>query len=102
MPTEELFGAYHFDEDVANDSFDFRVDEDRETEGLLLPAVQTVREGARSSTKDDDHKDWIDILTMSPPVNPASDDVVQNAGLRSDGELVQAVSEMEMSGDFIF
>ncbi len=94
MPTEELFGAYRFDEDAAKDSFDFRVDEDRETEGLLLPAVQTVGDAARSSTKDDDHKDWIDILTMSTPLNHASDDVVQNAGLRSDGELVQAVSEM--------
>lgn len=49
------------------DSFDFKAPDDSGAEGLLLPAVQAAREAARSGDGE--------------------------AGLRSDGELVQAVSE---------
>lgn len=47
MPTEELFGAYHFhsadSEKKPADSFDFKAPDDGETQiALLLPAVQKV------------------------------------------------------------
>ena len=69
---------------------------------------------------DDDHDDWIDILAIdwgsSQPGASAYElkDVMitsydthgaveggRSAGLRSDGELVQAVSDADMGGDFI-
>ena len=65
-----------------------------------IDALLIINDIGRSAA-DSDHDKWIDILTMSPPVTETVEDVVKNAGLRSDGELVQAVSEMEMPGDFI-
>ena len=82
--------------------------------GLLLPAVQKLDENDKagdsfdfktpteSAAADDDHGDWIDLLSISTPTaSQAKDEEVRKAGLRSDGELVQAVSEADMSGDFI-
>ena len=50
MPTEELFGAYHFllevDDSAAKDSFDFTTKGGTQQVGLLLPAVQAAREAA--------------------------------------------------------
>ncbi len=125
MPTEELFGAYHFmleaDGKSADDSFDFKAADEPEQVALLLPAVQSAREAARSSSSegstfdtdgrvifmtdsieagDDevDYGDWINVLTVTP-TPPMSADA--GGGLRSDGDLVQGVSEADMSGDFI-
>ena len=67
----------------------------------------------------DDHDDWIDILAIDwgshkpgssaielekvlvTNIQPLLDDGGRSAGLRSDGELVQAVSDADMGGDFI-
>ncbi len=47
MPTEQLFGGYHFQAKVSAkdsaDSFDFKASTEKKAHiGLLLPAVQTV------------------------------------------------------------
>ena len=51
MPTEELFGAYHFLLEVAGsepaDSFDFKAEGGETGVAMLLPAVQSAREAAR-------------------------------------------------------
>ncbi len=131
------------DEVDPKDSFDFTAAPEDGESALLLPAVQQVREAARRSDTDDGvkmgdgavifikdtveagetayevklddlmiksydthgagdsgHDDWIDVLSIDYGVHgPAA--VVKEAGLRSDGELVQAVSEADMGGDFI-
>lgn len=47
---------------------------------------------------DVDQDQWIDVLSTDWGAHKPGAD----AGLRSDGELVQAVSEADMGGDFIF
>lgn len=130
--------------DGGEDSFDFTAKPVVQKVGLLLPAVQQVREPSSLPPDEDDqavdsfkfgpakddgetayeykldgvmisnydvngsadsgHDKWIDVLSTdwgtSKP-GAARDEVVKNAGLRSDGELVQAVSEGDMGGDFI-
>ena len=124
-----------------SDSFDFTGERDQdETAGLLLPAVQTVREGSTlppdehdqaidsfqfGPAKDDgetayeykldgviitnhgvngaadaDHDKWIDVLSTDWGTHQPTA-AAEEAGLRSDGELVQAVSEADTGGDFI-
>ena len=51
------------------------------------------------SAGDDDDK-WIDILTINEGRHQPTAKG-ESAGLRSDGELVQAVSDADMGGDFI-
>lgn len=124
----------------SSDSFDFIGERDEdETAGLLLPAVQQVREPSTlppdvedqsvdsfkfgpakddskveaqdalliinelSRASADSHDDkWIDVLSTDWGMEkPGSNAAVKEAGLRSDGELVQAVTEADMGGDFI-
>ncbi len=132
------------DEVDPKDSFDFTAAQEDGESALLLPAVQQVREAARRSDADDggvlmqdgavifikdtveageaayeykldgvmitnhgvngaadaDHDKWIDVLSTDWGTHkPSASD--SGAGLRSDGELVQAVSEADMGGDFI-
>lgn len=76
------------------DSFDFTAKEEKQA-GLLLPAVQAAREAAR-----DDDTGGDDLLI----VNNGDGSDFNDAGLRSDGELVQAVSDAGEAtyGDFLF
>lgn len=112
MPTEQLFGAYHFQihavGDGPADSFDFRGDGMAEKTGLLLPAVQSVSttdlNEATGGRRDDSANDagddeWIDVLSTDWGMpRPAAD---TGKGLRSDGDLVQSVHEVDLGGDFI-
>ena len=51
-------------------------------------------------TADSDHDKWIDVLSIDWGTHqPSASD--SGAGLRSDGELVQAVGDADMGGDFI-
>lgn len=76
------------------DSFDFTAKEEKQQVGLLLPAVQAAREAAR-----DEGADGEDLLI----VNNGDGSDFDNAGLRSDGELVQAVSDGDAGyADFLF
>jgi len=86
MPTELLFGAYHFLHEGADakqtDSFDFTADS-RETEiAMLLPAVQTAPEATAGRTHHDNwreneaavvDKEWTDMLTNDPGVTLSGD-----------------------------
>lgn len=114
-------------EDQAVDSFQFDAEPEGVLIGLLLPAVQAAEgpmeaEDRGLTAKDDgetayeykldgvmissydvngsadaDHDRWIDVLSTDWGTSkPAAE-----ANLRSDGELVQAVSEADMGGDFI-
>lgn len=126
MPTEELFGAYHFLLEVAgakpDDSFDFTAMTESEQTAMILPAVQRIPEevlvaatrGRRSDDGDafyldrgDDaqaadsgHDKWIDVLSIDWGTSQPAD-AVREANLQSDGELVQAVGKADMGGDFI-
>lgn len=102
----------------SEDSFDFTgVGEDDAMQGHTL--VELL-EDPGTRRVDGDHDNWIDILAIdwgsSEPGASAYElkDVMitsydthgavegeRSAGLRSDGELVQAVSDADMSGDFI-
>ncbi len=126
MPTEELFGAYHFLLEVAgakpDDSFDFTAMTDSEQTAMILPAVQRLPtqvliEATSGRRSDDDgasyldarddaqaadsgHDKWIDVLSIDWGTSqPAG--AVREANLQSDGELVQAVGKADMGGDFI-
>ena len=123
------------------DSFDFTATPVEQKVGLLLPAVQQVREPSPlppdeedqaidsfkfgpaqddgetayeykldgvmissydvNGAADTDHDRWIDVLSTDWGDAKPTAETVSNAGLRSDGELVQAVSEADMGGDFI-
>lgn len=77
---------------TSKDSFDFTAKEEKQEVGLLLPAVQAAEESPEESGddlliyNDGDGSDWVET------------------GLRSDGELVQAVSDGETAtyDDFLF
>lgn len=126
MPTEELFGAYNFLLEVAGDapkdSFDFTAAPETRDAAMILPAVQRipteVLEEATSGKGDHDggvshldgrgdnqaadsgHDEWIDVLSIDWGAGQPSG-AVKAANLRSDGDLVQAVGEADMGGDFI-
>ncbi len=125
MPTEELFGAYHFLLEVAgakpDDSFDFTAMTQSEQTAMILPAVQRIpeevlvgatneKEGADGAAHldtwddnqaaDSDHDKWIDVLSTDWGTSQPSG-AAKAANLQSDGELVQAVGEADMGGDFI-
>lgn len=129
--------------DGGEDSFDFTAKPVVQKVGLLLPAVQQVREPSSlppdeddqaidsfkfakddgetayeykldgvmissydvNGAGDSDHDRWIDVLSTdwgTDKPGAVREEVVKNAGLRSDGELVQAVTEAaDMGGDFI-
>ncbi len=148
VPTETLSLNYEkvewtYDKSgSAEDSFDFTGERDQdETAGLLLPAVQEVREPSSlppdeedqaidsfefgpasddgetayeyklkdvmissydvNGASDSGHDKWIDILSTDWGTSKPGAGKVVEAGLRSDGELVQAVSDADMGGDFI-
>lgn len=138
---EEIKMSYSKSDD-AGDSFDFTATPVEQKVGMLLPAVQQVREPSPlppdvedqaidsfkfGPAKDDGktayeykldgvmisnydvngagdsgHDEWIDVLSIDWGMDRPAAEVVKEAGLRSDGELVQAVSEADMGGDFIF
>ncbi len=140
MNYEEVKWDYSKSND-AGDGFDFTATPVEQKVGLLLPAVQQVREPSSlppdeddqavdsfrfGPAKDDgdtayeykldgvmissydvngagdsDHDRWIDVLSTDWGTDRPAADVVKEAGLRSDGELVQAVSEADVGGDFI-
>ncbi len=126
MPTEELFGAYHFLLEVAgakpDDSFDFTAMTESEQTAMILPAVQRLPtkvliEATSGRRSDDDgasyldgwdeaqaadsgHDKWIDVLSIDWGSSQLAG-ARQEANLQSDGELVQAVGEADMGGDFI-
>lgn len=85
MPTEQLFGAYHFMPDAADSpaeaSFEFKT----------LTAPQNAR-GPEIV--------WTDFRAADPG-RTAEDDAGFSLKLRSDGDPVQAVSEADKGGDFI-
>ena len=126
---EKIVWTYEELDRASEDSFDFTTrDEDGAHIGLLLPAVQMAETdpeavddftGAgeddatqgytlvellevrgRSRVDDADHDKWIDVLSIDWGAHKPGADT-GGAGLRSDGELVQAVSDAEMGGDFI-
>ena len=104
MPTEELFGANHFLLEAAGvtakDSFDFTATVQPQKVGLLLPSVQMAREEGRGSDTDSGHDKWIDVLSTDwGTAKPAAAD--GGSGLRSDGDLVHGVAQIDMGGDFI-
>ncbi len=72
MPTEELFGAYHFLLEVAGneptDSFDFKAKSGETEAAMLLPAVQTVREAARRSDAEEPADDFQIIEVLPEPI----------------------------------
>lgn len=75
------------------DSFDFKAADEKQEIGLLLPAVQAAREARR---QEEDEAMWMyDAGDDTPP------DVHIEAGLRSDGELVQA-DVAPPADDFMF
>ncbi len=64
-----------------------------------LDGVMITNHGVHGAA-DSGHNEWIDVLSIDYGIHkPAA--AVKEAGLRSDGELVQAVSEADMGGDFI-
>lgn len=104
MPTEELYGAYNFLLEIAGakptDSFDFTADSRAEQTALLVPAIQLPRD------KDYQEASGAYRPEEGPGISAdagsdADSDVVKSAGLRSDGDLVQAVAAVDMGGDFI-
>lgn len=101
----------------AGDVFEFTGSVEPQKVGLLLPAVQAVIEEGRTAAADttgashfDDwretqaadsgHDKWIDVLSTDwGTQQPAA--AAYGGRLRSDGDLVIAVIDADMGGDFI-
>jgi len=53
------------------------------------------------ATAEEDQTDWISLLSISGDLVRPMSEPADGGGLRSDGDLVQSVSDADMSGDFI-
>jgi len=65
-------------------------------------AVIFITDSVDAGGADVDYDQWIETLAVGQGVHKPAAEPVERAGLRSDGELVQAVSDADMGGDFIF
>ena len=90
------------EDDQAIDSFKFgSAKDDGETayeyklDGVMISSYDI------NGSADAGHDRWIDVLSNDWGTDKPDAGKVVEAGLRSDGELVQAVSEADMGGDFI-
>lgn len=89
MPTEELFGAYHFLLEVAGapprDSFDFTAEGEAQQTAIITPAVQLVSQR--------DLEEALHRMEQGDDVGLSASTVYRDNDLRSDGDLVQAVAD---------
>lgn len=89
MPTEELFGAYHFLLEVAGappkDSFEFTAEGEAQQTAIITPAVQLV------SQRDLEEALYGWARDEGPGLSAS--EVYRDNDLRSDGDLVQAVAD---------
>ena len=109
------------------DSFHFTAEEAETNISLIAPAVQSavnrgspaernssddsalagdgavvfITDSVEAGAADAGHDQWIDILSVDHGAHKPAADAAREANLRSDGELVQALSDADMSSDFI-
>lgn len=86
---DQPIDSFQFAPDDGGTAFEYKLD------GVMISNYDVNGSG------DEGHDRWIDVLSTDWGGSKATGEVVREAGLRSDGELVQAVSDADVGGDFI-